>query len=224
MFLNYQFCEVNKNLKEVKSKKAKKNWKENIENSEVFTTYRLSNDSIVKFAMLLSIEVEQKYNTNAIVQTAQFIVESNCGKATIARRGNNFFGIKCHMKKSSSPHWKGSKIFADDDKLNECFRMYNNMEQSFLDYGYFLSVNDRYKKCLNNSNYKVVIQELKKAGYATSSIYVSTILTTIKTFDLQNLYINTKKITNERIDSNSLASNHNLIFSERNDTMVNSEF
>ena len=53
----------------------------------------------------------------ASITLAQGCLESNNGNSTLATKGNNHFGIKCHG-------WKGKKINHDDDKKNECFRKY----------------------------------------------------------------------------------------------------
>ena len=198
VYLNYVFCEAN-----IKREKVKKEKPKHFAEKVVTPLSNISNDSIVRFAMQLAIDVEKKYKTNAIVQTAQFIVESNLGKSRIAKRGNNFFGIKCHVKKSTSSYWKGKQIYADDDEKGECFRKYETISQSFSDYGYFISSNSRYSKCLNQKNSKKVITELKKANYATSNDYVAVILLTIKQYRLEEIYNNLiNQQENERVDSN----------------------
>lgn len=102
----------------------------------------------------------------ASITLAQGILESGAGKSKLATEGNNHFGIKCH-------NWKGGKIYADDDRKNECFRKYRTAEESFRDHSDFLRYNDRYKFLfdLNPGDYKAWAFGLKKAGYATDSEY-----------------------------------------------------
>lgn len=62
----------------------------------------------------------------ASITLAQGILESGNGQSRLATEGNNHFGIKCHEG------WKGKTMFVDDDKPDECFRVYRNPKQSLL--------------------------------------------------------------------------------------------
>ena len=75
----------------------------------------------------------------ASITLAQGLVESAAGQSTLATKANNHFGIKCHSD------WKGKKTYRDDDKANECFRVYSNAAASFKDHSDFLRYQDRYK-------------------------------------------------------------------------------
>ena len=87
------------------------------------------------------IAVNEMYRTGvpASITLAQGIIESASGRSRLATEGNNHFGIKCHNT------WKGKTMLADDDRRNECFRVYGTAEESFRDHSDFLRYQDRYK-------------------------------------------------------------------------------
>ena len=108
--------------------------------------------------------VSEMYRTGvpASITLAQGLLESRYGLSALATEGNNHFGIKCH-------DWKGKTMRQDDDKRNECFRVYDNAEESFRDHSDFLRYRDRYKSLFENdvTDYKAWAYGLRKAGYAT---------------------------------------------------------
>ena len=123
------------------------------------------------------------YKIPASVTMAQGILESGYGESTLAKKGNNHFGIKCHKG------WKGKKIFHDDDKENECFRSYNNPVKSYKDHSLFLANRDRYRFLfdLNSKDYKSWAKGLKQAGYATDPEYSEKLISLIERFNLSQL-------------------------------------
>ena len=123
------------------------------------------------------------YKIPASITMAQGILESGYGEATLARKGNNHFGIKCHKD------WKGKKIFHDDDEENECFRSYRNPVKSYKDHSLFLVNRDRYRFLfdLNSKDYRSWAEGLKKAGYATDPEYSKKLISLIERFRLSRL-------------------------------------
>ena len=123
------------------------------------------------------------YKIPASVTMAQGILESGYGESTLAKKGNNHFGIKCHKD------WKGKKIFHDDDEENECFRSYSNPVKSYKDHSLFLANRDRYRFLfdLNSKDYKSWAEGLKKAGYATDPEYSKKLISLIERFNLSQL-------------------------------------
>lgn len=116
----------------------------------------------------------------ASITLAQGLLESRYGLSRLATEGNNHFGIKCH-------NWKGKKMYHDDDAKGECFRVYDDPEQSFLDHSDFLRYQDRYKFLfdLKTTDYKGWANGLKKAGYATDPAYPSKLIKLIEDYSLQ---------------------------------------
>ncbi|MAU58502.1 MAG: N-acetylmuramidase, partial [Flavobacteriaceae bacterium] len=111
---------------------------------------------------------------------AQGILESGIGEGRLAVIGNNHFGIKCHNK------WKGKRMYHDDDKKGECFRVYKNPELSYRDHSIFLSTRSRYSFLfdLKRTNYKSWAKGLKKAGYATDPKYSKKLISLIERYSL----------------------------------------
>ena len=122
----------------------------------------------------------QRTGVPASITLAQGIIESGAGLSTLAVNGNNHFGIKCHN------NWKGDTMNLDDDKPNECFRVYDKVEDSFRDHSDFLRYRDRYKFLfdLDRRDYKGWAFGLKQAGYATDPSYANKLIRCIEEYDL----------------------------------------
>ncbi len=119
----------------------------------------------------------------ASIKMAQGMLESSYGNSTLATQANNHFGIKCHSG------WTGKTFHKDDDEKNECFRVYSNPIQSFLDHSDFLTTRPRYAFLfeLDIYDYKAWAQGLKNAGYATNPKYPELIINMIEKYNLQDL-------------------------------------
>lgn len=70
----------------------------------------------------IAVEQMRTYKIPASITLAQGILESGAGRSALALRSNNHFGIKCGSS------WKGKTTKHDDDKRNECFRVYSSAE------------------------------------------------------------------------------------------------
>lgn len=116
----------------------------------------------------------------ASITLAQGMLESNFGRSYLARKGKNHFGIKCKS------HWKGKKLYVDDDKEDECFRGYDNVIESYRDHSDFLSNSFRYDPLfeLPQTDYKGWAKGLKKQGYATNPKYAHLLIKLIKRYNL----------------------------------------
>lgn len=129
-----------------------------------------------------AIAVNEMYRSGvpASITLAQGLLESGYGLSRLAVEGNNHFGIKCHNS------WKGRSMRADDDKRNECFRVYDTAEESFRDHSDFLRYRDRYKFLFDyeTTDYKSWAYGLKQAGYATDPTYASKLIKLVEDYDL----------------------------------------
>lgn len=116
----------------------------------------------------------------ASITLAQAIVESNSGESNLAKNHNNHFGIKCKTD------WKGAKAYQDDDAKQECFRAYDNAEQSFKDHSNFLKSRPNYVDLffLDPVDDTAWANGLKKAGYATAQDYPKKLLKIIDDYEL----------------------------------------
>lgn len=119
-----------------------------------------------------------EYKIPASITLAQGILESGSGNSDLAVRGNNHFGIKCH-------DWDGKKMYKDDDKKNECFRVYSDGAESYQDHSLFLG-KSRYASLfdLDIKDYKGWAKGLKAAGYATNPKYPQLLIDIIEDLDL----------------------------------------
>ena len=111
----------------------------------------------------------------ASITLAQGCLESNNGNSTLATKGNNHFGIKCH-------DWTGKKIHHDDDKRHECFRSYPSAYESYMDHSKFLTTKSRYASLFEISlhDYRGWAKGLKAAGYATANNYATLLIRIIE--------------------------------------------
>lgn len=119
------------------------------------------------------------YGIPASIKLAQALLESGNGNSYLAREANNHFGIKC------GGVWKGKSVRRADDNPNDCFRVYDNPEQSFKDHSQFL-LRKRYEKLftLNRNDYKGWARGLKDAGYATNPRYPELLVDLIERYEL----------------------------------------
>jgi LysM repeat protein len=191
---------------------------ENVKNSGIFTIHKQAprekmrnfNKTIFNILLLLLspclLQAQAKYNTplytNYISQyqviairemdmfhipasicLAQGLLESGCGTSELAINANNHFGIKCHKE------WTGPSYVMDDDEKQECFRVYENPELSYIDHSQFLKTRDRYAGLfkLDITDYKGWARGLKEAGYATNPEYANILIRIIEANQLNNL-------------------------------------
>ena len=115
----------------------------------------------------------------ASITLAQGMLESSNGRSELAVKGNNHFGIKCH-------DWTGRKMYYDDDRKGECFRVYASAWESFRDHSDFLRYRDRYKSLfdLDITDYRGWAYGLKRAGYATDPAYPRKLIKLIEDYGL----------------------------------------
>ena len=147
-----------------------------------------SNEDYIAFFRAVAIHEMKLYGIPASITLAQGILESGSGKGRLAREANNHFGIKCH-------DWKGPRIYHDDDRSQECFRKYNDPNQSYRDHSLFLAKRKRYANLFKYkpTNYKAWAKGLKKAGYATDPKYPQKLISLIERYKLYRYDIFDKK-------------------------------
>ena len=128
----------------------------------------------------IAVEEMERYHIPASITLAQGLLESGAGQGTLARKSNNHFGIKC------GGDWRGKSVKHDDDSRDECFRVYKNAADSYLDHSKFLAGRPRYASLfkLDMTDYKGWAHGLKKAGYATNPRYAYQLIDIIERYDL----------------------------------------
>lgn len=120
-----------------------------------------------------------RYGIPASIKLAQALLESGNGNSYLAREANNHFGIKC------GGVWNGPNVRRPDDGPNDCFRVYQNPEESFRDHSQFL-LRKRYEDlfALRKDDYRGWARGLKSAGYATNPRYAELLIDLIERYEL----------------------------------------
>lgn len=130
----------------------------------------------------MAVAERKAHGIPASITLAQGLLESAAGRSRLAREGNNHFGIKCHQE------WKGDTMLRNDDAANECFRVYDDVAQSFADHSRFL-LKKRYAPLFEFApdDYISWAHGLRKCGYATDPNYAVRLIAIIEKYSL-NLY------------------------------------
>jgi hypothetical protein len=161
----------------------------------------------------------------ASIKLGQAILESSYGGSKLATEGNNHFGIKCKS------YWLGETILIDDDTLQECFRKYQSVEDSYFDHSEFLkSHREGYYSVLfqySCSDYKSWAEGLQALGYATNPNYAKQLIDIIERNNLSQYDCYTiadQNIEIERITDNRVNRNQNDKQNIVRDTISNKVF
>lgn len=136
----------------------------------------------------------------ASVTLAQAILESGWGQSSLAKNGNNLFGMKQNL---SGNNWggsawdgvnyyrKGTYEYGSSGRysIKANFRKYSCVEDSIEDHSaYLLNAKNgskkRYAGLTKTKSYKKQLQIIKKGGYATSGSYVSQLCGVISRYHL----------------------------------------
>lgn len=142
---------------------------------------RISPEEYIATYKEVAIKEMLRSGVPASITLAQGILETEAGNSDLVKRSNNHFGIKCKS------NWTGESVKHTDDAVDECFRKYNNPEESYIDHSNFLRGNQRYAFLFNlkPDDYKGWANGLKKAGYATNPRYPNILISNIERYNLQ---------------------------------------
>lgn len=127
----------------------------------------------------IAIREMNQYGIPASIKLAQALLESGNGNSSLATQANNHFGIKC------ASAWTGRRVLKDDDEIDDCFRAYNQPEESYRDHSEFL-LRKRYAALfeLDKNDYVGWARGLKTAGYATNPRYAELLISIIERYQL----------------------------------------
>ncbi|WP_247915974.1 GBS Bsp-like repeat-containing protein [Streptococcus salivarius] len=125
------------------------------------------------------------------ITAAQAILESGWGSSELAKApNNNLFGIK------DSEDWNGEIVTVPTQEyvngvyitVNAAFRKYTSWNDSVVDHAKFFTSTEwrknNYRKVVNETDYRIVAQELKNAGYATDPSYPGKLISLIEAYKL----------------------------------------
>jgi LysM repeat protein len=124
----------------------------------------------------IAIREMYEYRIPASITLAQGILESGSGRSKLATEANNHFGIKC------TSDYVGKTYLKDDDKKDDCFRVYSHAGESYRDHSIFLCTRNHYKSLftLEITDYVKWAKGLKAAGYATNPKYPELLIAVIE--------------------------------------------
>lgn len=142
---------------------------------------------IAKIGPLIQAEAKKRGYKVCSPVIAQALCEGNFGESTLAKKYQNHFGLKCGSS------WKGPSVNLKTKEeytvgtlttIRDNFRVYSSMEEGVKGYFDFVSTK-RYANLKTAATPLEYCQNLKIDGYATSSKYVSTLMSYIKTYGLE---------------------------------------
>lgn len=150
---------------------------------------------VKKYAYVYGIEVHSPI-------IAQAILESGWGRSTLASKYHNYFGLKC------GGAWKGKSVnMATKEEykvgtltnIRDNFRVYDSMEAGVK--GYFDFINtSRYANLRGVKNPEEYVRRIKADGYATSSAYVTNLMSVIRVNNLTRFDTDVEKPKKEEGD------------------------
>jgi len=141
---------------------------------------RIAPEDYIKEYSALAVSEMQRSGIPASITLAQALLESDAGNSLLAVEGRNHFGIKCHGD------WEGARIYKDDDRKDDCFRVYAKAEDSYADHSDFLRFSRRYANlfALDPTDYRGWATGLQDCGYATSRKYARQLVDLIERYEL----------------------------------------
>ena len=167
---------------------------------------------INKIAPLMQAEAKNRGYKICSTAIAQAIIEGAAGTSLLAKNYHNHFGLKC------GKNWKGASVNMKTKEeytpgnlttIKDNFRAYPNDEEGVKGYYDFINTS-RYANLKTAMTPLQYAQMLKSDGYATSSSYVNTLISTVNKYDLQKY---------DSIDSSSAISLSTIRKGSRGETV-----
>lgn len=128
------------------------------------------------------------YKVPASVTLAQCILESGWGSTRLAKRCNNFFGIKAeHLDQPNTYEEFPTHEFMHGHEvvIDAAFEKYPDIDSSFRDHARLLSMASRYAPAMAvRTDPFEFANELQACGYSTAPNYGSKLGELIKDYDL----------------------------------------
>jgi flagellum-specific peptidoglycan hydrolase FlgJ len=150
------------------------------------------------YAAPYAVRSERQTGVPAAITLAQAAIESANGNRHIGS-ANNYFGVKAFRNKDGQINFGDiatgyvtvptrEVINGKSIMINDHFRSYESMEDSFTDHGMFLTQNRRYSGILGeyamNGDTTAFARGLQRAGYATDPNYAKMIVSIINNYNL----------------------------------------
>lgn len=147
---------------------------------------------IGQIAPLMQEEARKRGYEIVSTAIAQAIIESAAGTSSLGYKYHNYFGMKCGKS------WKGASVNMKTKEeykvgtlttIRDNFRAYSSMTEGVRGYYDFISAS-RYANLKTATTPKQYAEMLKADGYATSSTYVNTLVSTVDKYSLGKYDIN----------------------------------
>lgn len=134
----------------------------------------------------IAVRESERSGIPASVILAQGIIESSWGLGELSTNSNNHFGIKCKSFWTGPTYYHKDDDYQNGELVKSCFRVYESVEDSYIDHTNFLVEGERYKKLFNydRMDYKNWSIGLKACGYATAPDYAEKLIGMIEKYDL----------------------------------------
>lgn len=133
-----------------------------------------------------ALDVQYRHGVPASVALAQAALESNWGRSGLARKANNFFGMKKARRHKefvlmpTSEFQNGKWV-----RVQAPFARFAGARESFEDWARLLSRSSRYKRCLAAAANPVAFARcIQQAGYATDPKYADKLAALIGSLNL----------------------------------------
>lgn len=128
----------------------------------------------------LAVQSMKTYHIPASVKLAQAIYSSNAGQSKVAKEAFNHFGLLCNNE------YKGETYYETSDRSGNCYRLYNNAEESFQDHNLFLTTRPRYAALfeLPIDDYRSWANGLQTCGYSINPEYAQRLINLIEKYNL----------------------------------------
>lgn len=143
-------------------------------------------DFINNIAPLIKAEAKKRGYKVCSTVIAQAIIESASGTSSLGYKYHNYFGMKCGSS------WRGASVNLSTKEeykvgtlttIRDNFRAYSSMAEGVAGYYDFISTT-RYANLKTAETAKQYAEMLKADGYATSSVYVNSLISTVTKYDL----------------------------------------
>lgn len=153
-------------------------------NAVNFVDYK---ENYINTTKKIATKVADEYGLIPSVVLAQSALESSWGTSGLSSEYNNYFGIKSNDSSKSKDLMTSEFVNGKEVKVNQPFREYDSMEESFEHYGALIGTAARYKEVRAANNYREAAYAIKKCGYATDPNYAEKIISIIETYNLSEL-------------------------------------
>lgn len=120
----------------------------------------------------------------ASLTAAQAFIESNKGNSGLTQKCNNLFGIKGKYNGQGELFWTTEYYSGIKTRVQAYFRKYPSWQESITDHSSLFNRLDRYKNLRGETDYVKACTNVRLDGYATSPTYTTTLINTIKKYNL----------------------------------------